>query len=159
MSGTAFSFPDIVVVCEQHQTPYRAQTYKQKLDVPPYWVPTRKSGTRMTPLLKNSAAEFRQWFGSDESAPGELRQHSEIVCGASRCRNRVPVGDDSLGEVFGLIVASLKACEVAEKGGAAAGPRPAAFAATVAATSADSVTMTMEGLRIALRLAKFGDTP
>lgn len=149
-------WPDFVLVCEKHRTPYVVQTYKWKLSGHPFWVPTRPAVTRMTHLRNNSEAEFWDHIAAGGEPDGEFRTHYETSCGATNCRNKIAADADSIGSAFWEIVVSVRKCALARKRHIEPNPIAAQFADAATEVTEKAVTVTMASLRTALSLL---DTP
>lgn len=142
--------PDFILECDRHPNSYVVQNYAWK-DDQDHWVPMRKKTTRITMLRGDSPDGF--W---DSRTPtdqlgvgkGPLREHHEISCGASGCRNKVAADYDDLGEVFSILAT------VNRPRSAPLGEWRAAFADLAQRVDPDrsDITLTLDSLRLALRL-------
>lgn len=108
------------------------------------WVYTRDARTRMTWLHGDEVDTWTIPEGEHGTRP--LRVHLETTC---RCRNSVAAEDDSLQEVFGMLC--MWSDYDAERGGD--GFRQA-FALLPVTSDDQSVTITLDSLRHALKLRR-----
>ncbi|GJF09577.1 hypothetical protein NGTWS0302_24130 [Mycolicibacterium cyprinidarum] len=142
-------YPDFIVCCERHKTPYVVQKYKWMTS---QWAPTRKGRTKLTELRNDSNAEFWQHIADGATPDGTIRLHHETVCGAMNCGNKLVADVQALEYVFQMITASIKLCGKARARGVDPSGLAAAFEALAGSATADSVTVTLESLRMGLRL-------
>jgi hypothetical protein len=144
--------PDFILVCEKHRTPYVVQTYKWKLSSYPFWVPTRRAGTKMTHLRNDSQAQFWEHISGGGEPDGDFRSHYETACGATNCRNKIAADAESLGRVFWEVVVSLRICALARQRGVEPDPIVIQYAAAATLVTDKAVTVTMASLRSTLSL-------
>lgn len=148
---TGKDWPDFVVRCEKHRTPYVAQKYKWMMEQGT-WAPTRKGRTKLAELRNDSNPEFWQHILDNAEPDGHIRLHHETSCGATNCDNKVVADVSSLEHVFQMIAASVRLCAKVRAEGVEPSGTAAAYESLATSVSANSITVTIEALRIGLRL-------
>lgn len=144
-------YPDFIVCCEQHKSPYVVQKYKW-MPGQDTWAPTRRDRTKLTELRNDSRADFWQHIANGEAPDGNIRLHHETICGATNCNNKLGADVDSLEDLFQRITKSVRICAKARAGGVEPTGPAAEFDALATSVTAGSVTVTFETLRRGLRL-------
>lgn len=146
-------WPDFVVTCEKHRTPYVVQKFRW-VDSQGVWVPTKKGRTRQTELRNNSNAEFWQHIEAGAPPDGNIRLHYETRCTAANgCTNKLPADVDSLMDLFKWVVLGVQYCAKARAHGHAPSEGwAAAYAGLITDATEGSITVTIGNLRAGLRL-------